>query len=268
MTREIAHTAGRDGVRRVVWQDRKYRIEGAPALAALGLTAATPVTVPDVVVASLPDGPALAAPVIPGSGEVGPPIAGSRHVVGTTVFRQVASNGTRQLFVLGRDGLEAIGSTDFALLAASGATVVELTAAEVASAPKSSQTSLLDRLPDLMSAPTVDLAEFAVCLRQLSYWGSVSSAMALAPGDRVPLSATGAVVPPGKAMMVVALPLPKSPTRASYYLIADQARKYPVSDDATMQALGLGGLPAVGMPVEVLSLLSDGPTLSRLAALS
>ena len=130
-------------------------------MAALGLTAATPVTVPDIVVASLPDGPALAAPEIPGSGEVGPPVAEAATLLGTTAFRQVASNGTPQLFVLGWDGLEAIGPTDFALLAASGATVVELTAAEVAAAPKSSQTSLLDRLPDLISAPTVDLLLFA-----------------------------------------------------------------------------------------------------------
>ena len=92
--------------------------------------------------------------------------------------------------------------------------------------------------------------------------------MAYASGDRVPLSPTGAVAPLGKAMMVVALPLPKSPTRASYYHRRSGAEVSLVRrrDDA---GAGVGQHAGRGHAGRgPLALLSDGPTLSRLAAVS
>jgi type VII secretion protein EccB len=258
----------RDGGNRYLVLDGvRHRLGDDAAAAALGVTSAEPVEAPAGWLGGLPEGEAVAAARITGAGAGGPLIGGQPTRIGD-LFRQPGVNGAAdQLFVLTEGGLSALDRTEFLLLtAASGGTVRDLSAAEVASAPLSGDRSLLGRLPDLSRARLADPAGRAVCARQSSVRDQVTAQVVFA--DRaVATAAAGRYVPPGSGMVVFALPLPEgaNPSSVALHLISDEGVRYRLADSKTVQALKLGGVTPVGMPQWLLDGLPAGPQLSRQA---
>jgi type VII secretion protein EccB len=247
----------------------KHRLDDDAAAAALGVTTVVPVPAGSDWIGELPDGPPLAAAEIPGAGTAGPPIDGRPARIGD-LFEQPGVNGAaEQLFVLTRTGLAALDRTESMLLAAaSGATPRQLSAAAVAAAPRSGDRTWTGRLPDLATARFTDPAGRAVCARQSSTRGVVSTAIVFTdPANAA--TTTGRYVPPGSGMVVFGLPLPERATSSNVplYLISDDGVRHRLADSKTVQALKLGTVTPVGMPRWLIDGLPAGPDLSQEAIL-
>lgn len=262
------------GKRYLVLQGVKYPLGNARVPVSLGLPSVEPVPAPDVWLAALRDGPLLAAARIPEAGEDGPAVAGVERVVGD-VFRQRMSNDSEQFYVLRADGLAPMSRTEFALMSARdpGMTPIEVTAPAVAAAPMSSDTSLRDRLPDMLAPRMVEGLESGgatnrICLIQQPYGVSVVSVVATVTRYAAgwPLEGDdGAFVPPNKGMLAAAVPLADGQKKPRRYLITDRGIKYPLPDDDSVNALGYGGVAPTPVDADVLAALPTGPTLSRAA---
>lgn len=256
---------GPDGVNYLAWRGVKHRLADDAVAVALGLPAA--VEVPRLWLDLLRDGPEIGPADIPGAGEPGREVGGARRDVGQ-LFEQPTSGG-RQFFVLLRDGLARLSETDFTLLAAraDAGRPLPITPAEVVGTPESRDTSLRDRLPDLTGVRPIRTVERSVCVSQVPTGTRVVSGIVLA--RRVPASASpgevGVLLPPSSGLLVGAVPIPDGQRKPDRYLITDQGRVYPVPDDESMVALGLGRAKPVAMNTRLLSALPAGPTLSRQA---
>lgn len=259
-----------EGKRYLVLRGVKYALGNTRVPVALGLPAVEPVPAPDVWLAALRDGPLLAAAEIPEAGEDGPAVAGVERVVGD-VFRQQMSNGSEQFYVLRTDGLAPLSRTEFALMSARdpGMTPIDVTAPAVAAAPMSEDTSLRDRLPDMLAPRMVEGTDTnKVCLMQQPYGVTVLSVVVTVTQYAAgwPIEGRdGAFVPPNKGMLAAAVPLEEGQKKPHRYLITDRGIKYPLPDDDSVNALGYGGVAPTPVDADVLAALPTGPTLSRAA---
>lgn len=247
---------------------RKHRIAADSVLAALGAANARPVRASRMWLDWLPDGPVLAPARIDGAGRPGPPLDGTPHPVGA-LFRQRMPNGDEQLFVLRSDGLAPLDRTEFLLADAERRTApVELTAAAVAAAPKSTDRSLTSRLPDLAGLRLLDPGDAVLCLRQRPVSGdALTSAVAFAPRSQSGVDERGRPfvrVRPGSGMVVAASPRRSgSSPRISY--ISDTGTAYPLPDAEAIAALKLDNVGFTPFPESLLAVLPQGPALSRAA---
>lgn len=248
------------GAQYLLWGGSKHQVADPVVLAALGLANVQPVPAPEPWLAALPDGPALAPARIEGSGAPGPAIGGSPYLVGQ-VFEQRASNGDVQRFVLRGDGLAPVSRTEFVLLAAvpGAPEPAQLDAAAVAAAPRSADRSLTSRLPELSEARWQDHGADQICLQQVPAGTRIASEIVFAA------PAAGINLPPGKGVVVGAVPLPAGQRTPDRYLIAE-GEKYLLPDDDSMRALGYGGAPVQPMAGDLLDTVPSGPALSRAAA--
>jgi type VII secretion protein EccB len=259
-----------EGRRYLVLRGVKYELGNSRVPVALGLPAVEPVPAPDVWLAALRDGPMLAAVDIPDAGEDGPAVAGVARVVGD-VFRQQMSNGSEQFYVLRADGLAPMSRTEFALMSARdpSTTPIDVTAPAVAAAPVSADNSLRDRLPDMLAPKMIEGTDInKVCLMQSPYGVSVVSGLVTVSQYAAawPIEGSnGAAVPPNKGMLAAAVPLEPGQKKPHRYLITDRGIKYPVLDDASVNALGYAGVPPTPVDADVLAALPTGPALSRAA---
>ncbi|HYQ63787.1 type VII secretion protein EccB [Actinophytocola sp.] len=239
----------------------KFPLTDPTARIALGLASTPAAIAPRAWLAALPSGPPVGAADIPGAGSGGPSVGGRAYEVGQ-LFRLPAASGTVELFVLRRDGLAPLSPTEFALLAARPGTAdpVELAAADVAVAPRSADQSLLTRLPDLTGLRAFDPGGASVCLRQRPSGDRVVSVVALADGRR-----GGVRLRPGTAVLAGALPPRAGRKVPDRYLITDEGLKFPLPDDESITALGLGGAPVTPVAGDLLAAVPTGPVLSRAA---
>ncbi|RKT56741.1 type VII secretion protein EccB [Saccharothrix australiensis] len=259
-----------DGTRHVVLDGVRHRVGHEAALVALGVPALPVPTAPGTWLAQLPEGPALEAAEIQGAGNAGPAVAGRPSVVGQ-VFRQRLAAGGDQFWVAREDGLAPITATEAALLsvAARGSSPTDIDAPALASARRSSDTTLLDRLPAVAQArPAPGLGSGAACLVQTPSGAEVTSAVVTVGAEhagRPVRDAAGATLRPGSGMLAAAVPVPAGQRKPDRYLITDRGVKYPIADDDSVTALGYGGVVPTPVPDVVLSALPTGPTLSRSA---
>jgi type VII secretion protein EccB len=261
---QLILVAGPTGTQYVLWDNMKYLVPERSALVAFGLGNQTAMNAPSSWLGAIPSGPALAPPAIAGRGEEGPPVAGQPMRIGT-VF-EVSAAGADQYYVLLADGLAPLGPTAAALLTVSGfGPLQHVSPAVVAGAPASSNRSLLNSLPDLLSGTAYQPKDTALCLRQTSP-GSASGTTVIT--DRAAATATGVIVPPGTGMLVQP-PAPNSsflsPTPPTY-LITDQGIKYALGDTGVLTDFGYGGVTPHTVPISVLGLIPSGPPLSTSAA--
>jgi hypothetical protein len=256
----------------LVWRGQKYRMADPTVPVALGVDSLRPVVAPPVWLNSLPDGPVLAAADLEDSGKAGPGVAGDSRKIGQ-LFRQRAVNGAEQLYVLRKDGLAPLTTTEFSLLSVrpGAAAPVDVSPQEVAAAPRSPDTSLMNRLPDLAHATATFTGSSTVCVAQRPAGASVVGAVVLVNGFVPASSVPGTVLAlgkPGSGMLVASVPAPPGARIPDRFLITDQGIRYPLADNATIEALGFSGVAPVPMAGELLSALPSGPVLSRATAVA
>ncbi|WP_217561837.1 type VII secretion protein EccB [Streptomyces sp. GbtcB6] len=239
----------------------KYPVPGDSTLIALGLDdqAALPATADWL--AAVPTGAALAAPVPAGAGKAAGQVAGQTAKVGQ-VFR-TSTDGTGSTgssvhyYVMRSDGLARVNATEYALLAARpGAPAPrQVGQSDIAVAPVSAEDATTGRVPDLSGVRA--LAGGTVCLTEAS--DGRARITVGAPG------AGGIVLPAGGG--VLAVPDGSSAGDRTEYLITEQGLKYRIADTDAERALGFGdGKRRLTLPAGVLTLVPDGPVLSRAAA--
>ncbi|GIE82938.1 hypothetical protein Aph02nite_88880 [Actinoplanes philippinensis] len=249
----------------LVTAERKHRVDDPAVLVALGASTVREVRAPQSWLDFLPDGPALAPAKIPGAGEPGK-VGAASHPVGT-LFRQRPDAGTEQLFVLRRDGLAAISRTEFLFATAtSDREPVELNAADLVSARKSDDRSLLTRLPDLTGLTPREPGREALCLRQAPVGEQqFASAAVFVPLDRSgvdPAGRTSVLTAPGSGMAVIPAPYQAGYSKPLATYIADDGKAYPIGDPDSAAALKLDKVATVPFPKNLLASLPTGPTLS------
>ncbi|MEU7977076.1 type VII secretion protein EccB [Micromonospora sp. NPDC049081] len=263
----FAVVRGPDGVTYLLVGTGKFPMEDESVLVALDAANVRVAVAPAAWLAELPTGVTLAAARIPGAGDEGPRVGGRVHPVGT-LFRQQPSAGTEQLFVLREDGLAPVNRMEFVLAAVrDGESPVSLDAADVAAAPRSSDRTLTDRLPDLTGYRWQDPGGRVLCLRQQPFDAeTVGSELVLVDRSASGVAADGTttvLVEPGSGMTVT--PVPRARTAAELVLISEQGVAYHLADQDTVAALKLNSAAAVPFPKGLLASVPPGPVLSRTA---
>jgi hypothetical protein len=189
-------------------------------------------------------------------------VAGSPARVGQ-VF-QTSVGGVSHFYVLKADGMAPMSATESALVDAAGHRPRQVSPADIAAVPTSSDTSLLHRLPDLLGGRDAT-GGAALCLLQSIDAKGLHSSVVRETGI-VAAPGSGVLIPPGTGLLAA---LPQSrPGSADgdIYLITEQGVKYPLADDQAVQALGYSSTAARPLPAYVLDLLRTGPRLSRVQA--
>ncbi|ROP29854.1 type VII secretion protein EccB [Couchioplanes caeruleus] len=250
----------------LIWRGQRHPMADRAAPVALGLSTVTPIRVPQSWLGLLPEGEPLRAPRIDGAGQPGPAVAGRGHVIGT-LFRQPVAGGTEQLFVLRREGLAPVNATQFRFLqAARAGRPVELTAADVVSAPRSANVSLTGGPPELAAARWEEPRGRVLCQRQEPVGVGAVAATVVFTGDvqavRKSDGSPRVSVPSGSAMVAYPVPLPPGGRMPAPYLISEVGVRYPVPKDQALTAMGVNGVSRP-MPGIVLASMENGPVLDR-----
>ena len=254
-----------EGAEYIVWRGVKQRVVDRDAAAALGLGAAQ--DLPSVWLDVIPDRPSLGHADLTGLGGPGPVVAGVPADIGQVFVQEIGSE--RRLYVLMDDGLAPLTETEAALLdgRADAAPPRPVTAAQVAAAPRSSNLTLMSRLPDMLAAKPIDPSSM-LCVRGSAKGTDGTAEMVLLPvvpdpGERVHID-----LPPGGGILAGEVPVPAGQRSPDRYLITEQGRKYRIADDASAAALGYGNVTPVAVDSRVLSVIPTGPVLSTAASRS
>nr|WSZ98222.1 type VII secretion protein EccB [Streptomyces sp. NBC_00857] len=286
---------GPDKAQYLVWQGSKLllNVQGG-AHEALGYGSRESVAVSAALLNSLPTGPDLSAPDVPGRGAAGPRLGGGQTRVGQ-VFKVSATGGDARYYVLRKEGLAPINATVAALLLGDADTKRQAYAGSAASAVPLGAEGVIGHLaPASEGADTwkgvppnppkaVDLADDqtpCVSVRPGDEGTRVSVSLAgrdgLGPAAQAPLEGLAAacvtvnriVVPPGKGALVHALAADGSNVGSTLYLVTDSGVKYRVPTAKAMEALGYTKGQAQRLPSSLLSMLPTGPDLNPGAAVS
>ncbi len=225
-----------------------------PTMRALRLDGVVPTELAAAVLNAIPEAAPIAAPVIPGAGRDGPPsLDGLR--VGTVV--RIHRAGGDDHYVVLSSGAQRIGQVAADLIrftdSQGSRDIVTVTADAVSATPAVDELPV-GGFPHDVNQP-VDRA--VVC----SGWAAGAGAPTTFTGDSLPLPADAAVngvyVPAGRSLFAAA---------SGLFLITDTGVRFRVPDAATAGLLGVS-TPAVAAPWPILQLLTEGPELSRRAAL-
>ncbi|KAB1140866.1 type VII secretion protein EccB [Streptomyces luteolifulvus] len=291
-TRQAVLLVGPDRTTYLMWRGSRLRLDtSSGAVKSLGYGSATPRPVSSAFLDSLPAGPDLASPDVPGRGELGPSLAGAATKVGQ-LFRVQVPGGARSWYVLGRKGLEPLTDTAAALLLGDPRTRqaaydgqaprVPVVGSDVLGrylAPGSAKPPSDDLPASPPSLTGVPEGQTACAVVEPGSDGTrVSSALvpasALAPlvqptGDRVAAACSpvdGTVVRAGRGALVRALGAGGGPIGDTVYLVTESGVKYRVAGDEALTALGYSAQDARALPSPLLAMLPTGPDLSPDAA--
>ncbi|WP_019546812.1 type VII secretion protein EccB [Streptomyces sulphureus] len=260
---------------------RRYALT-KPVRDVLGLQRAEHLPLPDAVLATVPEGPAIKAPeALPGEGgapEVGLP---GKARVGDLANSDLGGVNP-QYYQVRSDGLTAVSELVYTLLRTTGATEHRLTPAQAASAPRSTARAPGDRSwPERL--PEVDRRDRGrpVC---------VSAPPGSAPGDAPweatvhlpkrmpepdaaePVSASGSgfgsldalYAPPGASAVVRATA--SAGSGGTYTLVTETGTAYPFSSREAVERLEYKPDEAPSVPKGFVALLPAGPVLDPQAA--
>lgn len=195
----------------------------------------------------------------------------------------VSSAGEKRFGLVRPEGIADITQVQADLLIADGANglnggPIEIGQALYASAPRAE--SLVPTSPSAPPATTPELvrparrdAVCAVFRDGAATPELVLATAALPEGGATPagaatnegVTADRVVVPPGRGVVVTALPGPDAPGGAVSF-VSDLGQRYPLADPQVMTALGYGEVAPVRLPAAVVSLLPAGPALDPAAA--
>lgn len=254
------------GTVHLLTQGRRHRVADDAVLVALGVDAVSAVAASESWLSQVPTGPDLAPAAIAGKGQAGPRIGGRSYDIGT-LFRQSTGARGAQFFVLRSDGLAAMSETEFLFAGVlSRSEPVTLHSADLLSAPRSQDRSLIDRLPDLAGAAEHRLDDRVLCLRQTpTAANTVSSVVVEASraAAAIDTAGRGAVRgPAGGAMAVFGVPV-ASNTNPPIYFLSSGGVAFPLQDAAAAAALKIDRVRPIPFPQELLAAVRQGPTLSR-----
>ncbi|WDZ92951.1 type VII secretion protein EccB [Nocardiopsis sp. HUAS JQ3] len=279
--------SGPDGAPHLLWNGTRLRLDeegGAVQALGYGTSDAPPVT--SAFLNTVPTGPDLTAPGVPGAGEDAGELSGEPRRVGQ-VFAVSTPGQEDQHYLLTRDGLVPLSVTQALLLLAdpevagaaypdAPAEALPLPAGEAHARLSDGQGPREERHP---AAPPelVGLGAGVPCLR-LAPDGSLSVSMddpagveawpvqerpGIAPGCPTP-DLVG--IASGRGSLAAAQPVGGGGAATTHYLVTDSAAKYPVVDEAALTALGYQTGQAVPVPTSLLRLLPSGPVLDPEAA--
>jgi type VII secretion protein EccB len=249
----------------VLWGAKKYPVPDSSALAALGLGNRAPIPAAQAWLDVLATGDPLKPAAVPGAGQPGPRIAGRQTRVGQVL--QTTAAGIAQFYVVRTDGLAPISRTEAALLATDPGyqPPVVVAPSDIAASPASSDSSLLRRLPDLLSAAPFVPDRARLCALQASAGPTPDTALVTEPDRLLPANA-GVVVPAGGGLLALSSSVSPLTRAQQAYLITDAGKRFAVGQSDALQALGYTAASGHTVPDAILALVPAGPTLSVDAA--
>jgi type VII secretion protein EccB len=281
--------AGPDQSLYVISNGQRLRLDSAHgATQALGYASVNPFPVTAGFLDTVPAGPDLAAPDVPGRGAAGPVLAGHPTAVG-----QLFSGAGNQHYLLRADGLVPLTDTLFGLLrgdprtqqaAYRGGPVAAnpIGPADVAahSASGGAQASLTHdgALPETPPTPVATPSGQGVCIQVQPNGAAPITSVFLVDGNTVggqaPARQLGVVpscrepdeiaVRPGGGALVRALSTGGTVAN-TVYLVSDAGVKYPVPSDDVVKQLGYDPAATVPLPATLLGMLPTGPSLDPAA---
>jgi type VII secretion protein EccB len=277
--------ASEQGDRYLIWRDQRLRIAAPGVLAPLGLTDPTPRLVGAPWLNTVPLGPDLTYPDIPGRGGVGPTVAGHALRVGQLV--EVRNTVQTQYAVVLADGLAPVSALVAGLIQADprfadaypgqSVGVVELAPSEYSQANRLSALAGSDRYPaqqltavggpgsvDSLCSTLTDAATGAVTVSAVDRMPTPARSIAAVGASATPL-ADQVVLPAGHGALVREVPQP-GVTSGAVFLLTDDGTRFRIDSAAAQSALGYASVTPVALPPGFLDLLPIGPTLSRAAA--
>ena len=243
----------------VVWRENAYPVGSRAALVALGLGDVPATSVPMTWIRALAAGQTLDTPAIVGAGRPGPVIDGRPTTIGQLLTTDIG--GRTQTYVLREDGVAAVNATALALLTAVPGTAApqQVSASQLSQLGMSTDTSLLQGVPNLLAEPTYFSDQAAVCVLQQSTGYTVSPGVVITEKPvAIPRGRTIVSVPDGRAVLATAAPARSEQSR-DYYLITDLGEKFALSQPA-IGALQLPDTP-VAVPTQILAAMPSGPDL-------
>ncbi|MCL6675206.1 type VII secretion protein EccB [Streptomyces panaciradicis] len=278
-----------DRTRYLVWRGRRLRLDtehGADR--ALGYGGVQVRAVSAEFLNTLPAGPDLTPPAVPGQGEKGPSLDGRPTRIGQLFTVQVPNSPVRY-YLLSRQGLVAVTATQAALALGDPRTrehsyaghkpVPAPLATDTADAHLAAGTTAA--APGWPASPptlTGPAAREDVCtalrptakgpVTSVAVVSTLDAAPAPTPEEAAPAcSPVDAVaVRPGAGAVVRALSADGGTLGDTTYLVTDAGVKYRMASSAAVTALGYGGTDAVGLPSPLLAMLPTGPDLDPAAA--
>ncbi|MDH6708742.1 type VII secretion protein EccB [Kitasatospora sp. MAA19] len=282
--------AGPDGSPQLVWRGRRLRVDATNGgLRALGYGSATPYPVTAGFLDTLPVGPDVRAPELPGRGAAGPALAGRPTRIGQlftgpggenylltedglvplgeTLFRLVQGDPRIQQEAYGGAPvtLGPVGPADLAAHSAPAAAVAAWVGAELPNRPPQLATVGHGQVPCADLRPTAGPA--AVTVGLLDAAAVAGQPPAAQPG--VTPACNGAdriVVRPGGGALARAVT--GSGAGSTLYLVTDAGVKYPLPSPATARQLGYTKAAPAAVPTRLLGLLPTGPSLDPAALTS
>ncbi|WP_405389890.1 type VII secretion protein EccB [Streptomyces sp. NBC_01102] len=281
---------GPDRADHLVWRGSKLRLDregGAPE--ALGYASTPRVRVSAAFLNSLPSGPGLEPPEVPGRGGKGPVLSGRETRIGE-VFRITVPGAESRYHLLTEEGLAPLTATGAALVLGDPDTRKKVYEGRAAAAADLGADALADhRAPGaettgaLPETPpeVVALADGrTVCARvQGGDSGTrVSVALirrtALGPAAQAPAEGltpacvqVGVItVRPGGGALVHALGAGGGDVGGTVYLVTDTGMKYRIGTEKAAEALGYTAGGAQGLPAPLLAMLPTGPDLTAESA--
>ena len=246
---------------------------------ALRLEHVAPVQVSRALLDSVPEVPAIAAPVIDGAGAAGPRSLDGMPV--GAVVRVVRADATDYYAVL-RDGVQRIGevAADLIRFTYRGVDVVPTVAPSTIARTSALDGLAVGHLPQRAREPVGAGGAGVVCVR----WGAdrvdgrsrsavltgapiAATAATLAQADGDGPNVDAVAVPAGRAVDARAAAIVGDDgSTGPRYLVSDMGVVYGIHDDDVASHLGLTGPPAPA-PWPILAALPRGPELSAEAAL-
>ncbi|MFJ3492514.1 type VII secretion protein EccB [Streptomyces sp. NPDC086091] len=284
---------GPDKADYLVWRGSRLRLDDERgASRSLGYDTTPRVKVSSAFLNSLPAGPDLSPPDVPGRGGKGPELGGRKTRIGQ-VFEVAVPGADTRYYLLRREGLVPLTPTGAALLLGDPRTREEAYGEEAPGALRLGADALDGRTADAPRTDPADLpakppaavglgagrtacarieggagagARFSVALVASSALGPVAQPApegltpACVPVDRI-------TVRPGGGALVRALSAGGA-AGGTVYLVTDSGMKYRIATDKALAALGYSTGQARGVPSPLLAMLPTGPDLSPAAAVT
>ncbi|MFD5426425.1 type VII secretion protein EccB [Streptomyces sp. NPDC127084] len=285
--------AGPDKADYLVWRGSRLRLDDQQgASRSLGYDTTPRVKVSSAFLNSLPAGPDLSPPDVPGRGGKGPELGGRETRIGQ-VFQVAVPGADTRYYLLRQEGLVPLTATGAALVLGDPKTreqaygkqaphAVELGADALnGRTARTPAAELADVPPVPPKAVTLDQDRTA-CARIEGGGGTgarvsvaVASPAELGPAAQpAPEGLTPACVPvdritvrPGGGALVRALSAGGAPG-STVYLVTDSGMKYRIATEEALAALGYSVGQARGIPSPLLAMLPTGPDLSPAAAVA
>lgn len=270
-----------DGAAWLLDNGQRYHVAAAVA-AVLGLNQVPPLEIDPAVLDTVPEGPPLVVPDVPGRGAA-PKVSLPFHAtVGDVV---TVDNGTNQpgRYVVMQDGVAPVDPFAFQLLAAGAEQSHTVGAGDIAQAPAAASPSIPQLWPRTAltspAAPPAAGEPFCVGYDPHAPHTAAAWPVSFSEPPRVPLAAHAAPVvasgTPTTAASAVAVPsgggalvkaVSSGGVDAVYTLVTDSGLRFGIANADAVGRLGYQAAAAVPVPLPFVELLPAGPGLDPNAA--